>query len=258
MGMRFERKEVVLLGLGVLLAVAGLMVDDIVMVAVLLSLAAILGCYAAWAHQGRGILFKASVCLVIVVATGGAFTRMYVRFEQKELTENIGTFVPANEPRPQIPYDCLIPSDALAAFWGSSNVMWADHTPYMVLVMRGQPIFVLDRKRDGKSLSIKILKLFDDRGDNIVHIDPDKFWVRPDVRLERPDKSTLIVYDHTDSEAIHVRLMNSNTLYLTGTIRYPGAIAITITDDAVSYGNIMTTHDSCMGGGTGNGVNIGP
>ncbi len=37
---------------------------------------------------------------------------------------------------------------------------------------------------------------------NITHIDEKGLWVDPSARKSRPDRSTLIVYDHDDAEVL--------------------------------------------------------
>jgi hypothetical protein len=65
------------------------------------------------------------------------------------------------------------------------------------------------------------LKVFDDRNDSIAHIDEDGFWVQNSVRKKRPDQSTLVVFDHNDTEVLRIHYLNPRAVSVEGIFRHP-------------------------------------
>ncbi len=94
--------------------------------------------------------------------------------------------------------------------------------PFDVVVMNGRTLFRIDRQED--RLIIKTLTLFDDRHDSIATINDNVIWTRNDVRTERPNKSTLVVYDHNNDMALLVTYINRDLIQIGGifrNLRYP-------------------------------------
>jgi hypothetical protein len=130
---------------------------------------------------------------------------------------------PNDLPDPPLPPQIKqVPNNALKIFFGS-NLAWATRMPHTLFRMAGESMLEIDRSKSGKQLSIVTLKIFDDRNDIIARIDEeDGFWTANTVRRKRPDPSTLVVYDHSDNEVLHLVFMNPSTLYVTGIFRRPG------------------------------------
>jgi hypothetical protein len=80
------------------------------------------------------------------------------------------------------------------------------------------------------------LRIFNDRNEIITRLDEDGFWVRYDIRKKRPNRSTLVVYDQTDSEVLHIEMLNSKTVSIEGKFRHPKTMPITITKDQILTG----------------------
>ena len=112
-------------------------------------------------------------------------------------------------------------------------------------------MIVIDKEPKTNNVVVTLLKVFDDRNDIIARIDQDGFWVQNALRRKRPDPSTLIVYDHSDTEVLRLRLLNSNTIYIQGTFRHAklGEKYLLITETAAIA---MPAHNSflrnCLGG----------
>lgn len=150
--------------------------------------------------------------------------------------------VPADLPDPsQWPG---IPANALKVFIGS-NVAWATTMPHTVLMMNGDPMIAIDRDKSDRGLVVSILKIFDDRDNIIARIDEDGFWVENSTRKKRPDPSTLVVYDHTDTEVLRIVLLNEKALLITGVFRHAGIDGpIIITPTFMKIGGTTLTRNS--------------
>jgi hypothetical protein len=130
-----------------------------------------------------------------------------------DLTKNEGILLPDNLSMPPAPKGCEIPDDALAIFYGGS-VTWTQRDSQKVFRMAGEDMLVFE-KRSG-SIVLTLLRIYDDGGNIIARIDEDGFWVAPQVRKKRPDKSTLIVYDQRDAEVLHLHFLNPKAISVQG------------------------------------------
>ena len=103
--------------------------------------------------------------------------------------------------------------------------------------------------RDGKSnvIIISALRVFDDRGDNLVKIDQNDYWIKPDTHYVRPDWSTLIAYDHSDAEVLRIHLVNDRVVTVTGIFLHPGSKTVRVApgETYIENGRIS---NSCFGG----------
>jgi len=149
--------------------------------------------------------------------------------ERKELARNEGILYPANLPRPNS--QCSIATDDFALFAGS-NVVFGQGIPPTLLSLGGQEIISGGMTSDG-GLGLRVLKLYDDRDNILTHIDEKGLWVEPSARKSRPDRSTLIVYDHNDAEALNVRFLNQNTISIMGIFRVKGRSPVVVTDNSI-------------------------
>lgn len=166
--------------------------------------------------------------------------------EEKGLTR----LLPGSKPRPQLPPRCDPPADAMVVLFGS-NAAWGSQFPYTVLDMGGTKMLAVDKVADKAQLSISVLRIFDDRGTIIARIDDDGFWVAPDVRRQKPNRSTLVVYDRGDQQALKVEFLNSNTLYVEGIFRDRKGSVVQIIADRLILPRNNTVARNCFGAGTG-------
>lgn len=168
--------------------------------------------------------------------------------------------VPGNGPTPPMPEGCDAPDNALIVWFGT-NVRWSANTdiPLKVIEMAGQPILVADRDAKTGDILIKVLRVFDDRGNSIARIDEEEFWVENSSRRKRPNPSTLIVYDHADEEVLNINYVNRNVITVKGIFRHPKlSESLIITDDAmVQMPNDLRVTRSCHKGGSGAFIVIG-
>ena len=164
--------------------------------------------------------------------------------EEKGITK----LLPGSKPRPQLPPDCDPPADAMVVLFGS-NVAWGG-LPYTVLDMGGTSMLAIDKIPGKSQIDINVLRIFDDRGSIMARIDKDGFWVAPDVRRQKPNRSTLVVYDRADQQALKVELLNSNTLYVEGIFRDRRGTVVQVTPSQLILPRNNTMSGGCFGGGT--------
>ena len=164
--------------------------------------------------------------------------------EEKSLTK----LQPGSKPTPQLPAGCVPPPDTVVVLLGS-NAAWGGQFPYTLLDMGGTKMLAVDKTAGKSQISINILRIFDDRGNIIARIDEEGFWVAPDMRREKPNRSTLVVHDRADQQALKVELLNSKTLYVEGVFRDRRGRIVRITaDELILPGNNIMAR-SCFGGG---------
>jgi hypothetical protein len=241
--MELERKEFVLLAITVVLAVAGLMVDDILMVAFLLGCAAVLGCYIVLSHPERRLVFKIIGCALIVAISVSAFVRMYGRYQQKELAANEGYLYPADTKSPST--KCPLQRGAISFFLGSNVAQIPmdkinDEIP--ILNISGEDIIRIAIEYG--TIKVTYLEVYDKNGTSIANIHDGKFWLKPELRRKRDDYSRLTLYDEYDKEALEISYVNHSTMLINGYFFDKNGTKIVIRPDKVEYG-IFTIAGNC-------------
>lgn len=135
--------------------------------------------------------------------------------------------IAGKEPTPKIPImppwmaaKIKIPDDALKIFLGS-NMAWTTKFPHQILEMAGEKMIEINKDKSSGELIVSVLKIFDDRNNIIARIDAeDGFWVGNSTRKKRPNPSSLVVYDHSDKEALRIVFLNRHALSITGIFRH--------------------------------------
>ena len=160
-----------------------------------------------------------------------------------QVPSDYSSLSPANDKTPD--NDCGIPEGAVAVFVGSiiswRNEQSGEHT---IFSMGGLPILTIFSVRN--QIDITTLRLFDDRNDIIVRDDNGSIWVNPTVRIKKPDKSTLVVYDHNDDEVLNLRFLNPGALSVQGKFYRRNAPPLVINNGADQSGSNMIGH-MCLG-----------
>jgi hypothetical protein len=77
------------------------------------------------------------------------------------------------------------------------------------------------------NIKINLIQVFDAEGHNIVHMDDDGYWVLPTARM-KTDKSTIQVFDYTDSEVFYMKYLNPETVLIRGNLRNPNGVTVFI------------------------------
>jgi len=192
----------------------------------------------AWPDAGWALLACAVLGILLLVAFRGV--------DNRELRDST-RLRPGRLPTPQIPPHptpaFTVPANALMVFMGT-NVAWSTRMPHTILQMGGKQILRVDRDRRG--LVLRVLRIFDDSNRIIARIDEDGFWVEPYTRSKRPDRSTLVIYDRTDTEVLRVSLLNRRAVEITGVFRSEGSQTMVVTPDSIRVGT--TTLRRCVSG----------
>lgn len=163
--------------------------------------------------------------------------------EEKGLTK----LLPGSKERPQLPPRCIPPADAMVVLFGT-NAAWGSKFPYTLLDMGGVKMLEINKSPGKSQLNITVLRIFDDRGTIIARIDENGFWVAPDMRQQKPNRSTLVVYDRADQQALKVEFVNPNTLYVEGIFRDHRGAAVQITPDRLILPGNNVFAQGCFGG----------
>jgi len=153
-----------------------------------------------------------------------------------------GHLVPSNLPRPQT--TCHVGDDEFAIFAGSI-VAFNSERPTVLLSIGGADIIKADMDENGR-IHLSTLKLYDDQNEIIARITSDGLWVHPLMRRERPDYSTLVIYDRRDAEVLKIKFINSNTIAISGIFRYPNRPPVILSDRESQIGPLRLG-SGCLG-----------
>ena len=215
--MRLERKDWILLVIAVLLAAVAIFQENAYLSNACIILTGLIVSCLVWLHADvhkgyRGILVTAITLCVF----GSAYYISSVNFE-KEMRRNYGQVYPSNISTPD---SRCGPGDDVALFFGPNSFQVTDF-PYTFLYIDGDPIISLGR--GGDAITIDYLLLNDTNGDNIVNINKNIFWIKPDIeRLMVPDRSKLAIADHSGHTALVLWFMNRTHLFVAGHFAYHG------------------------------------
>jgi hypothetical protein len=140
--------------------------------------------------------------------------------ELHEQQEFSGLLSPADDPTPDNACRNIRKSaDAMLILLGNSASLnpWFPHS---VITAKGEDILTLNKKDNEIAVSVKI---FGRDGRIVAEIRDNEFSINPNnyFRKERPDKSTLIVYDQEDRKVLDVRFLNPSTVRFLGVLNYP-------------------------------------
>jgi hypothetical protein len=173
---------------------------------------------------------------------------VYYERHYVQINRNEGVLEPGNfeTPKPACPLPQPHMLDGKFLVFLGSSMSVLDAEPKDILLIRGRTIIATESK--GSAISLKKLVVIDDKDQTLVSIDGDGFWVYPLARLKRPDKSTLIVYDHEDSRVFYIRYLNKKALYIEGTFRNAG-LSLVVDHDKMKFGNGPTLQGYCTVGG---------
>jgi hypothetical protein len=231
--------SVVLLALP--LAVAGMLLDNMVAVGVLLALATVIPCYVISTHSEVPNKYRIAICAFFAFAFGVLFVVLKGEHDARVLEKNEGLLIPAHHKRPST--NCPIGDDDFAIYAGGGAVYGSYHLQTL-LSIGGQPVITGEPLEDG-SIRLKTLQLFDEDGDILVRITDDKLWVHPLARRERPDFSTIIVYDKRDVEVLKLEFLNHNSIRINGVFRVPRRPPVIISDASIITAGELTVSGMC-------------
>jgi hypothetical protein len=192
-----------------------------------------------------GALMKSPKLIIASVAGGITLMVWLVAFimirqvgkpqsQELEEPETHGVLLPANDPSPLSPCG-KIPSDAITLFLGNSAV-FNNVFPHTVLMVHGESILSIGKIGPGMTVSAKV---FSADGRIIAAIVDNEFFINPNnfFRRERPDKSTLVVFDQGDREVLRVRYLNPSAIKILGIFNFPEIAPIVIKENQQVIGD---------------------
>ena len=154
-----------------------------------------------------------------------------------DLSKYEGELFPASDVDPNTNMTTAF-GNALAVELGS-GVALASQFPHTIIRMAGDEMLTINRDSATGHIRVTTLQIFDDRKDSIATMDDGHFWVKFGSKKKRPDKSTLVVYDHLNKEVLRIRFLNPHAISVQGLFRHPKrAETIEITDKFLQIGGI--------------------
>lgn len=159
--------------------------------------------------------------------------------------KNATHLFPGDAPDPVVATCKSVPEGAFKTFLGS-NESWSTSFPHTILQMGHQNMLVIDRSKSG-SIQIKTIEIFDKDGISIASFHDNNIWSSPIIRSEKKDKSTYVVYGKTSDKIMEIRLINKESLVVTGLFFKPGVAPVLATESDLYVGSNRISN-SCLGG----------
>ena len=133
----------------------------------------------------------------------------------------IGLLLPANDPFPVIQGwpDAPIPTNNFFAIIGGNIVVLTRIDPVSLLRFHGTDLIQMSLNESGLSISGE----FYDKAQNIYAVfETNKFVLdRPNYwRTKRPDRSTLVIINHQNTEALNIRFCRTNYIQISGKFEF--------------------------------------
>lgn len=148
---------------------------------------------------------------------------------------------PGNEAAPAA--SCEIPKGSLTVYLGDSVSASTTGYPYNIIYEADDiedissartPLLQINAGNGG--IDITILRLFDENGKIISVIDHNQPWINSNFRNKKDESGhNLIIYDDKDNEALNLRFLNKESLYITGTLFTSMSHRINITGTHIDF-----------------------
>lgn len=186
------------------------------------------------------------LAFVSLAFAGALFVQERLLYEP----ETSGTLRPANDPDPPLPPGCIkAQPESIGIFYGGS-VAFTPYEQITIIEVAGERLLWLNRTDKGRlSISAKIFsedsRIVAEIADNNFTINPNNFF-----RRERPDKSTLVVYDQKNNQVLHVRYLNPLAIKVTGIFRYRNHFPVIVSENNLRVGGVTFTEVCTNGSGT--------
>lgn len=210
-------------------------------IAALLDLYGIL-VYRLWSSTSSVRLGALGSVVVAIIETW----LLILLFKWVDDREASGTnrLIAGDSPTPNLPQN--VPTNARMIVFLGSNVAWqATRMPMTIVQMASEKMLTIDWRKNGRELVVTILKVFDDRNNIIARIENGSFWTDPSARMKRPDRHSLIVYDHNDKEVLSICFLNPTALTIRCFLRHSGVRSpVEVTADYMNTGFIRVSNSS--------------
>jgi hypothetical protein len=163
--------------------------------------------------------------------------------ETKKEAEHHGVLKPGNEPQPQHPCHEM-PDGAFVILLGNS-ASYTTMFPHTILEIRGEEILSVSKSDEGLLLSGKV---FSRDGRIVAQLIDNEFFINPNnyFRKDRPDQTSLVVYDQRSREVLRVHFINPSTMKVLGVFHYPGTQPVIIREEFQMIGTIRMSR-TCFG-----------
>ena len=152
--------------------------------------------------------------------------------EPQPETEIHGYLVPANEPNPHNLCDPAPPAGAMLFYLGNSVFWQTEQNTYTVIRLLNpqEDLFTIRKTSKGIYLNITIRsrngRIVAEIIDNEFHINPNNYY-----RRERPDVSSLTVYDQEGNAVLNVHYINATAIKILGVFNSPDQLPIVIQEN---------------------------
>jgi hypothetical protein len=214
-----------------------------------LGVYSLLGCAffvaAVRSHKEIGTMLQTIIYCLLIATTMYLSYRTYSKNLERELALNKGALVPAGLPAPLS--QCPIPYDAMAIYFGG-GASWTRRFPHVVFQSGSTNLLSLDKTTEGVMVTASV---FDDRSNLIAELRQNRFVATNYAsHFERPDRSTLMVYDHRGMMALKVVYLNDRAIVVQGILRVPDTRKVATVGDKnilISPGQTLMTAP-CAGG----------
>lgn len=210
------------------------------------------GVDAPW--TSRGTVAAAAAAFMAAILFAG-----YWYIEKREI-EVTTVLYPGNWPMPAMAAACKPPKRAIVVSAGT-NIAWSTKNSFALLKMDGETSIGVTRSGSGP-LEITSLMLRDfDRTVIATRDSKAPIWLSPSVRRERPDKSTLIVFNRYGDRVLFLRYLNPSAIEISGNFygRTGGWVKISDADVDVMTNRFSGGCFGMQGGGTAFVINnMGP
>jgi hypothetical protein len=161
----------------------------------------------------------------------------------KQLSANEGPLIPGGFPYPLS--KCPIPKGAFAVYCGDAVAIT---TGSKQIVFGNNDYELLSVFHDKNEITVNA-RIFDERRDLVAKIENNNFIVTSRAAYKkRPDRSTLIVFDHQDNEVLNLRFVNENAVVISHALLYSpdGKIKIETTPTTVQISNAPIFSGICV------------
>jgi hypothetical protein len=150
-----------------------------------------------------------------------------------EETEIHGWLLPASDDTPHNSCGMIgIGKDQLLVIAGSNAIVNRGTQKFRALTVGSCPVISFDRNQEGSAIDADV---FDESGILVARVESNEFHLVPGKYSygNRPDRSTLTVFDREGNELLAIRYLNPSTIQIRGVFACKGSEPIMVTDDAV-------------------------
>ena len=157
--------------------------------------------------------------------------------------------IPGNKPAPDSVCGGSqknLPNGAIAFFLGSNEFWTTDDMQNNILTLDDGLTIAMKRKEDGLLFSVE---MFDTEKKLVAKINNNKsILISKNYSYnERPDRSTLSLYDDHDREMLHIEYLNKQNVLIRGVLTGRNGTTIFITDDFIIVPGPNALSGTCHG-----------